>query len=238
MYAKGSESECLTARKEKVMSKFDKFLALFQPVLTTAVMCAGVYLWRMTNTNALGYVGILFVLAGILSIVFYAKKLRGLPEAKLINSPETDILRVYMRGGLIASFIPQAMSVVLIIAAHINMPNDGVSAMAFLGGYAVFLALPFVCYPFIVFIMFQSGFGISAYDVYTLLILLIVCLITRTVMQSMCFLATNRRIDYENSRFNGIAGSMLGTINVIFWLGCLSRVKKFAKIELEKGICQ
>ena len=218
------------------MSKSDKFLALFQPSLTTGAVCAGVYLLRMTDSHPIGYVGIAFILAAIVSIALYAKKLHGLPEAKLINSPETDILRVYMRGGLIASFIPQAMSFALTIAAHINIPNDGVSAMSFIGVYAAFGVLPFVGYPFIIFIMFQGGLGVSAYDAYTLFILLIVCVITRTVMQSMCFFATNKRIDYENSRINGIVGSVLGTINIFCWLGWLSRVKKFAKTELEKGM--
>ena len=62
------------------------------------------------------------------------------------------------------------------------------------------------------------------------------CFAVRVVTQSACFLATNRRIDYSNSRIAGIIGTTFGTINIFFWLGNLSRVKKFAKIETEKGI--
>ena len=218
------------------MSKFEHFLALFLPTITTGIICGGVYLWHSFNGDTLGYIGIMLVLTGILSAVFYAKKLHSLPEAKLINSPETDILRVYMRGALIASFIPQAISLALGITLT-GSPNDGVAVVSFTVGMLFFALLPFVFYPMITFIcLFGAGVGMDAYRIWG--VLLIVCLITRTVIQSMCFLATNKRIDYENSRVGGVLMTMTGTINIIFWLESLRKVKKFAQIEREKGICQ
>ncbi len=217
------------------MSKFGYFLALFQPTLTTAAVCAGVYLLLTSGATAPGSIGAGLVLAGILSIVFYAKRLHGLPEARLINSPETDVLRVYMRGGLIAAFIPTAISLALVGTLFGIVPNDGVAVITFIGCYAAFLLLPFVFYPAIVFItLFGAGTDTEAERIWG--VLLVVCFITRTVMQSMCFIATNKRIDYDDSRVGGIFMTMPGTVNIIFWLGNLSKVRKFAKIEIEKGI--
>ncbi|MBR1832830.1 MAG: hypothetical protein IJ784_10415 [Ruminiclostridium sp.] len=216
------------------MSKTEHLPALLLPTLTPGLICGGIYLCS-TGGAFLIFIGIALVLAGILSILFYAKKLHGLPEARLINSPETDMIKRYMRGGLIASFIPQAVTTAVFIGTYTLVPNDGVSILGFIGMFIAFVLFPFFWYPVITYIcLIGPGVGMDEYRIWG--ILLIVCMVTRTLMQSMCFLATNKRIDYCNSRVNGIVGSMFGTINIIFWLDSLSKVKKFAKIELEKGI--
>lgn len=216
------------------MSKFERINALFLPMLTTGISCAGVYLWLTGGGGLRSYIGIVLFIASILLIVRYAKTLHDLPPVKLINSPETDMSRVYMHGALVASFIPAAITIVLFVKTYIDMPNDGISVFGFIGVFITFILFPFFWYPVITYIcIFGAGVGMDAYRIWG--ILLIACFITRTVMQSMCFFATNKRIDYCDSRMNGIVGSMLGTINIIFWLDNLWKVRKFAQIELEKG---
>lgn len=206
------------------MSRSEHFLALFRPTISALLSGTGVYLW-LGSDGVTSYIGLFMALAGILSAVLYIRKLRGLPPAKLINSPETDILRVYMRGGLIASFIPNAVTAVFVMAFAVQ-PNDGVDMIMFVPLYLFMFLLPFVWTPLLFL-------GIIEFPVVTAAVF--ACFVVRVVTQSACFLATNRRIDYSDSRIAGIIGTTFGTINIFFWLGNLSRVKKFAKIEAEGG---
>ncbi len=212
------------------MSKTEHFLALFHPTLSAIVTGTGFYLW-LGSYGVTSYIGLLLALAGILSAVFYIKKLHNLPDAKLINSPETDILRVYMRGGLIASFIPNAVTAAFILAFCFQ-PNDGVDMIMFVPIYIVMFLMPFLWNPLLIIAAILGWFigpPAAAEAVFG-------CFVVRVVTQSACFLATDKRIDYSDSRIAGIIGTTFGTINIFFWLGNLSTVKKFAKIEIEKGI--
>lgn len=212
------------------MSKSERFLALFQPTLSALMTGIGIFLW-LGMGGAVSYIGLLAALAGILLAVLYIKKLHGLPDAKLINSPETDILRVYMRGGLIASFIPNAIMAAFILAFCFR-PNDGVSMIMFVPLYIIMFLLPFVWNP-LLFSGAVIGWFIGPPAAATAVF---ACFIVRVITQSACFLATDSRIDYSDSRIAGIIGTTFGTVNIFFWLGNLSKVKKFAKIEIEKGI--
>lgn len=211
------------------MSGSEHFLALFHPTISALLTGTGFYLW-LCSGGIMSYIGLVLTIAGILSAVLYILKLRKLPDAKLINSPETDCLRVYMRGGLIASFIPNAVTAVYVMWLCLQ-PSDGVSIIMYIPIYIVIFLLPFVWTPLLfsgAVLGWFIGSPAAAVAVFA-------CFIVRVVTQSACFLATNKRIDYSDSDLAGIIGTMFGTINIFFWLGNLSRVKKFAKIELEKG---
>lgn len=212
------------------MSKPEHFLALFHPTISALLTGTGFYLW-LGSGGIISYLGLSAAIAGILSAVLYILKLRKLPDAKLINSPETDRLRVYMRGGLIASFIPNAVAAVYVMWLCLQ-PSDGVSMVMYIPIYIVVFLLPFVWMP-LLFSGAVLGWFIGSPAA---AVAIFACFIVRVVTQSACFLATNKRIDYSDSGISGIIGTMFGTINIFFWLGNLSRVKKFAKIELEKGI--
>ena len=209
------------------MSKSEHFLALFQPTISALMTGTGTYLW-LGRYGITSYIGLLLTLVGILSAVLYIKKLHDLPDAKLINSPETGILRVYMRGGLIASFIPSAVTAAFVIA-FTAQPNDGVSMIMFVPLYMFMFLLPFVWAP----VLFVESILFPAVTT-----AVFACFVIRAATQSACFLATNRRIDYSDSRIAGIIGTTFGTINIFFWLGNLSRVKKFAKIEATGGTAE
>ena len=216
------------------MSRPERFIALFLPSLIELLSAVGIVLAFSVSGNNTLVICISTAVLCIALTALYAVKLRRLPAAERINSSETGVIKQYMRGALIMSFVPTIIAAVCLSQKALDL-SDGLSFLASFFMSLTVLIFPFLWYPFILPVCFLAGITTSDGNVLVVAALIFFCTILRTVIQSMCFFATNKRIDYSDLRIGGVLLTMCGTINILFWLDSLSKVKRFAKLELEKG---